>query len=155
MCQLFSFMNEEKDLAEQGNDVGENCYAEEETLLWLPELPARGDQDWNSLRLVFFFLFLIVEEKEKGGATRRPQVTFWIISLMPGVDEWERKTEGEVKVWKKEQCVHFLSSLLGGSRQWIFRGLTLLHVALSLQSVWKLHPQRAEEMREEKRLAQC
>lgn len=80
---------------------------------------------------LFFSLCLCRREIEGRGGRRRPQVTFWIINSMPGVNERERKggsrgewrwgsAGGKVEVWKKKQCFHFLSSLLGGFRQWIF-----------------------------------
>lgn len=65
-----------------------------------------------------------------GGKRRRSQVILWIISLMPGENEWDRKREGWMcwgkreKCGKKEWCVHFLFALLGGSRHWIFKELT-------------------------------
>lgn len=132
---------------------------EEETLAWLPELPALGDQDWNSLGLVFFFFFSHCRWEIGGrGERRRPQVTFWIISKMPEVNEWERKRGrdrrreerwGYVGVKGKGVKTGVMCSFPLGSAWWLqavdfHRGLTLLHIALSLQSVWKLRPQREE-----------
>lgn len=104
------------------------------------------------------FHFLLAEEREEKrekegcGERRRPQVTFRIISAMPAPG-WLRGREGggcagvkgkgvcaEVRGWG-DRCVHFLCSLLGGSRRWIFtHSLTSSHSTLSLKSVRKLHP---------------
>lgn len=136
------------------------------------QLPALGDQDWNSLRLVFvfsfFFLFFVSHcrrEKEGRGERRRPQVTFWIISSMPGANEWERKREGgrgegggeerwgrvEVKGKGVKGKTAATCSFPLRSAWWLqaldfHRGLTLLHIVLSLQSVWKLRPQREDSL---------
>ena len=49
------------------------------------------------LSFLFFFFFFVSHcgrEKEGRGERTRPQVTFWIISSVPGANEWERKREG-------------------------------------------------------------
>lgn len=72
-------------------------------------------------------------ENGRGGERRRSQVILWIISLMPGENEWDRKREGWMCSPKRERCgkiewcVHFLFALLGGSRHWIFKDLTFHH----------------------------
>lgn len=90
------------------------------------------------------FHFLLAEEREEKrekegcGERRRPQVTFWIISAMPAPG-WLRGRKGggcagvkgkgvcaEVRGWG-DRCVHFLCSLLGGSRRWIFTHSSPLH----------------------------
>lgn len=121
-CHLFTSMNKEKVLNEEENDVGKNCF-EKRRLVWLTELPALGDDDWNSPRLVFSFLFSLLKRNTGRGKRERerPQVTFWMISLMPRVIKWEKggRKRREVGMHRVERCVHFLSGLLGGSRQWI------------------------------------
>lgn len=72
---------------------GRKLQWEEETLVLL--------QDWNSLRLVFFFLpsSLCRREIERRGERRRPQVTFLDYQLNAW-GEWERKKERE---WRRRE----------------------------------------------------
>lgn len=113
-------------------------------------------QDWNSLRLVFFFLpsSLCRREIERRGERRRPQVTFLDYQLNAW-GEWERKKEREWRRrevgigWGKGKGVKkgVMFSFPVVSAWWLQAvdfHLTLLHIVLSLQSVWKLRPQRAE-----------
>lgn len=114
-------------------------------------------QDWNSLRLVFFFflpLSLCRREIERRGERRRPQVTFLDYQLNAW-GEWERKKEREWRRrevgigWGKGKGVKkgVMFSFPFVSAWWLQAvdfHLTLLHIVLSLQSVWKLRPQRAE-----------
>lgn len=107
----------------------------------------RKDEDWDSLWLSpppLFVLFSLRREgkgvKEGRGERRRPQVTFRIISAMPAPG-WMSRAEGaeegvsgvkgkgvcvEVRGWG-DPCVHFLCTLLGGSRRWIFTHSSPLH----------------------------
>lgn len=129
---------------------GRKLQWEEETLVLL--------QDWNSLRLVFFFLLLpsslCRREIERRGERRRPQVTFLDYQLNAW-GEWERKKEREWRRrevgigWGKGKGVKkgVMFSFPFVSAWWLQAvdfHLTLLHIVLSLQSVWKLRPQRAE-----------
>lgn len=114
-------------------------------------------QDWNSLRLVFFFFLpssLCRREIERRGERRRPQVTFLDYQLNAW-GEWERKKEREWRRrevgigWGKGKGVKkgVMFSFPVVSAWWLQAvdfHLTLLHIVLSLQSVWKLRPQRAE-----------
>lgn len=114
-------------------------------------------QDWNSLRLVFFFFLpssLCRREIERRGERRRPQVTFLDYQLNAW-GEWERKKEREWRRrevgigWGKGKGVKkgVMFSFPFVSAWWLQAvdfHLTLLHIVLSLQSVWKLRPQRAE-----------
>lgn len=145
--------------SEQGNDVGQKCDEKRRHLFdsqsYLPRV-IRIETPSG-----FFFLFSFSHcrrEKEGRGERRRPQVTFGIISSMPGVNEWEREREEwwghvgvKVKVWKRERCVHFLSGLLGGSRQWILTEPHLVaHCLVSAKCV-KTPPTK----RTEREQAQC
>lgn len=127
----------------------------EEELFYF-QLPSLGDQDWNSLRLIFFFLppSLCRREIERRGERRRPQVTFLDYQLNAW-GEWERKKEREWRRrevgigWGKGKGVKkgVMFSFPFVSAWWLQAvdfHLTLLHIVLSLQSVWKLRPQRAE-----------
>lgn len=114
-------------------------------------------QDWNSLRLVFFFFLpssLCRREIERRGERRRPQVTFLDYQLNAW-GEWERKKEREWRRrevgigWGKGKGVKkgVMFSFPFVSAWWLQAvdfHLTLLHIVLSVQSVWKLRPQRAE-----------
>lgn len=94
-------------------------------------LPASGGQD-TPLPPHRFYL-TVVEKTGGRGERRRSQVILWIISLMPGENERDRKREGWMCSPKRERCgkiewcVHFLFALLGGSRHWIFKDLTFRH----------------------------
>lgn len=105
----------------------------------------------------FFFLLpssLCRREIERRGERRRPQVTFLDYQLNAW-GEWERKKEREWRRrevgigWGKGKGVKkgVMFSFPFVSAWWLQAvdfHLTLLHIVLSLQSVWKLRPQRAE-----------
>lgn len=104
----------------------------------------------------FFFLpsSLCRREIERRGERRRPQVTFLDYQLNAW-GEWERKKEREWRRrevgigWGKGKGVKkgVMFSFPVVSAWWLQAvdfHLTLLHIVLSLQSVWKLRPQRAE-----------
>lgn len=56
-------MKEEKDLTEQGSDMGEKCGDKSRHLFdSQSDVPWLDVQDWNTLRLVFLF-FLTLEKK--------------------------------------------------------------------------------------------
>lgn len=134
---------------------GRKLQWEEETFVLLPvTFPG-----WSGLKLPqahFFFLppSLCRREIERRGERRRPQVTFLDYQLNAW-GEWERKKERE---WRRREVgigwgkgkgvkkgVMFSFSFV--SAWWLQAvdfHLTLLHIVLSLQSVWKLRPQRAE-----------
>lgn len=125
--------------------------SEEETLVWLQELPALTPSGMFCL-----FFSLNGEEKEKGGAREGGHrwpfgLSVWCLGWM---SKRERGREGElkvkVKVWKKGAMCSFPLRWAWWLQAVDFHGgLTLVHIALSLQSVWKLRPQRAERKEEE------
>lgn len=109
----------------------------------------RKDQDRDSLWLLSppFFHFLLAEEGRKGreerGAWREREATGDLLDYQcdarPGLNEPSRGRERggyarvkgkgvcvEVRGWG-DWCVHFLRSLLGGSRRWIFTQSSPLH----------------------------
>lgn len=75
---------------------GKKLRWEEEDACATPRVTRSG---WSELKLplAFFLSFFSPHcwrETEGRGERRRPQVTFWIISSTPGVNEWERGREG-------------------------------------------------------------
>lgn len=72
---------------------GPKTWWEDALHVWLPELPDSGDQEWNPLwpPLSPTLLSPLCRENRREG---RSQVILWIISLMPGENEWDRKREG-------------------------------------------------------------
>lgn len=103
---------------------------------------------------IFFSLKRGKKRGRKRGVAREGghRWPFGLSVRCPPRADWEGGKEGgragvkgkgvcaEVRGWG-ERCVHFLCSLLGGSRRWIFtHSLTSSHSTLSLKSVRKLRP---------------
>lgn len=148
LFDLFTLMNKWRVLTERRNYVGENCNEKKRYLFYFRIETPSGS--------FFFFLpsSLCRREIERRGERRRPQVTFLDYQLNAW-GEWERKKEREWRRrevgigWGKGKGVKkgVMFSFPFVSAWWLQAvdfHLTLLHIVLSLQSVWKLRPQRAE-----------